>query len=207
MPNESLSDYEHDAVDSAERLRAAYGEPSQIVIDKVADHVDATMARFIGAASLVMIGSRGRDGRMDVTPRGGAPGFVRVLGERLIALPDLAGNRRIDTLLNVAETGRVGALFLVPGRAETMRVNGRARISMRPELLDRLRVDGKPPVSALLVEPEEVYLHCPRSLTFSNAWKPAEWLGPEGAPSLKEMIEARRAAVERERAAALPAGT
>ncbi|MEW2360226.1 MSMEG_1061 family FMN-dependent PPOX-type flavoprotein [Spirillospora sp. NPDC029432] len=194
MPNESLSDYEHDAVDSAERLREAYGEPSRIVIDKVADHVDATMARFVGAASLVMIGSRGRDGRMDVTPRGGAPGFVRVLGERLIAVPDLAGNRRIDTLLNVAETGRVGALFLVPGRPDTFRINGPARISMRPELLDHLHVDGKPPVAALLIEPEEAYMHCPRSLTFSNAWQPENWLPPEAVPSVKEMIDARIAA-------------
>jgi PPOX class probable FMN-dependent enzyme len=198
MPEESLSDYEHDAIDSVERLRAVYGEPSQLVIDKVADRVDETMARFLAASSLVVLGSQGADGRLDVTPRGGPPGFVRVLGERLLAMPDAKGNRRLDTLGNIAETGRIGALFLIPGRPDTVRVNGRALISMRPELLDRMPTEGGRPNAVLLIEPHEAFMHCPRSLRFSNAWEPETWLDPDVAPSGKEMLAARMAALGRD---------
>jgi uncharacterized protein len=198
MPNASLSDYEHDAIDSAERLRAVYGEPSRLVIDKVADRVDATMARFVAASSLVVVGSQGAGGRLDVTPRGGPPGFVRVLGERLLAMPDAKGNRRLDTLRNIAETGRVGLLFLIPGRPDTVRVNGRALITMRPELLERMPTEGGTPNSVVLIEPQEAFMHCPRSLRFSNAWEPEEWLDPDVAPTGKEMLASRMTALGRD---------
>ncbi|MBA9004036.1 MSMEG_1061 family FMN-dependent PPOX-type flavoprotein [Thermomonospora cellulosilytica] len=202
MAGESLSDYEHDAVDSVERLREVYGEPNRLVIDKVADRLDATTARFVAASSLVIVGSQGADGRLDVSPRGGPPGFVRVLGERLLAMPDAKGNRRLDTLRNVAETGRVGMLFLVPGRPDTIRVNGRALISMRPELLERMPTEGGRPNAVLLVEPREVFMHCPRALNFSGAWKPEEWLAPGAAPSGGEMLAARMAELGRDLTAA-----
>lgn len=199
MPEESLSDYEHDAVDSVARLREVYGEPNRLVLDKVSDRLDATTARFVSASSLVIVGSQGADGRLDTSPRGGPPGFVRVLGERLLAMPDAKGNRRLDTLRNVVETGRIGMLFLVPGRPDTVRVNGRAVVSMRPDLLERMPTEnGDRPNAVLLVEPWEVFMHCPRSLNFSNAWKPEKWLDPDTVPSGREMLAARMAELERD---------
>jgi uncharacterized protein len=189
MAHESLSTYAGDAVTSAEVLGAVYGEPDPEVIQKVTEAVDELTARYIAACPLVLLGSHAADGRVDVTPRGGPPGFVKVLSRHLLALPDAAGNRRLDTLRNVLETGRVGALFLVPGRRDAVRVNGRAIVTMRPELLDRIGDPKKPSRLALLIEPDEVFVHCPRALRASNVWQPEEWRPTDDVPELMEMYE------------------
>jgi PPOX class probable FMN-dependent enzyme len=127
------------------------------------------------------------DGRMDVTPRGGPPGFVTVLDERRLALPDATGNRRLDTLENVVATGRIGLIFVIPGRDTTLRVNGRACVTARPELLDRLTPVGKPPRTAIVVEAEEVYAHCPKAFVRSRLWDPDTWPDPADLPTSAEV--------------------
>ncbi len=165
-----------DAVRDQEALRRAYGLPSEAAVRKEMTELTEQTQRLIACSSLVLVASVDAEGRCDVSPRGGPAGFVAVLDARTVAIPDATGNKRLDTLQNVLATGRAGLLFVVPGRTTTLRVNGRACVSTRPELLSRLTAVGKPPASALVVGIEEVYPHCPKSLLRSAAWKPEQWL-------------------------------
>ncbi|MYS73356.1 hypothetical protein GTY88_23490, partial [Streptomyces sp. SID5926] len=118
-------------------------------------------------------------------------GFVSVLDEQTLVIPDATGNKRLDTVRNVLETGRLGLLFLVPGRPTTLRVNGRACVSARPELLARLTPVGKPPVTALVVQVEQVYPHCPKSLLRADAWRPERWPSADAQPTSAEVTLAQ----------------
>ncbi|MFJ9601426.1 MSMEG_1061 family FMN-dependent PPOX-type flavoprotein [Streptomyces althioticus] len=180
-----------DALTSTEQLRELYPEPNENALRKEIDHLTDETRALIGCASLVLVGSTDAEGRADVTPRGGPPGFVAVLDDRTLAIPDATGNKRLDTLQNVVETGRVGLLFVVPGRTTTLRVNGSAFVSARPELLDRLTAVGKPPVSAIVVRIEQAYPHCPKSLMRGNAWQPEKWLPADAQPSSAQVTLAQ----------------
>ncbi|GLW48824.1 hypothetical protein Stsp02_44860 [Streptomyces sp. NBRC 14336] len=180
-----------DALTTPEQLRAFYPEPNPNALRKQMDRLTEQTRALIGCSSLVFVGSADAEGRPDVTPRGGPPGFVSVLDERTLAIPDATGNRRLDTLHNIVETGRVGLVFLIPGRPTTLRVNGRACVTTHPELLSRLTPVGKPPVTAIVVRTEEVYPHCPKSLIRANAWKPEEWLSPDAQPTSAEVTLAQ----------------
>ncbi|MFH9655469.1 MSMEG_1061 family FMN-dependent PPOX-type flavoprotein [Streptomyces anulatus] len=180
-----------DAVADQEALRRAYVLPGDAAIRKQMTELTDQTRRLIGCSSLVLISSADGEGNCDVSPRGGPAGFVSVLDSRTVAIPDATGNKRLDTLQNVIATGRAGLLFLVPGRTTTLRVNGRACVSTRPELLSQLTAVGKPPVSALVVGIEEVYPHCPKSLMRSGAWKPEQWLPPDAQPTSAEVTLAQ----------------
>ncbi|MFJ9886911.1 MSMEG_1061 family FMN-dependent PPOX-type flavoprotein [Streptomyces sp. NPDC091287] len=180
-----------DAVSDQEALRRAYALPSDAAIRKQMTELTDQARRLIGCSSLVLISSADGEGNCDVSPRGGPTGFVSVLDSRTVAIPDATGNKRLDTLQNVIATGRAGLLFLIPGRTTTLRVNGRACVSTRPELLSQLTAVGKPPVSALVVGIEEVYPHCPKSLMRSGAWKPEQWLPADAQPTSAEVTLAQ----------------
>ncbi|MFE7409445.1 MSMEG_1061 family FMN-dependent PPOX-type flavoprotein [Streptomyces laurentii] len=180
-----------DALTSPDQLRELYPRPNPNSLRKVTDHVTEETRALIGCSSLVFIGSADAEGRADVTPRGGPPGFVSVLDERTLVIPDATGNKRLDTLHNVLETGRVGLLFLIPGRPTTRRVNGRACVSARPELLAQLTPVGKPPVTAIVVRTEEIYPHCPKSLMRANTWKPEGWVPADTQPTSAEVTLAQ----------------
>jgi PPOX class probable FMN-dependent enzyme len=149
--------------------------------------LDDMARRLIAAAPIVFVASADADGRCDVTPRGGQPGFVTVLDDRRLAIPDATGNRRLDALRNVVATGRAGLIFLVPGRDQTLRVNGRACVSADPELLGLLTPVGKPPRAAIVVEADEVYTHCPKAFVRSRLWDPATWPAAADLPSPAEV--------------------
>lgn len=180
-----------DALTGPDQLRELYPQPNPNSIRKETDRLTAETRALIGCSSLVFIGSADTDGRADVTPRGGPPGFVSVLDERTLAIPDATGNKRLDTLHNVVRTGHVGLLFLVPGRPTTLRVNGRACVSARQDLLDQLTPVGKPPVTALVVRVDEAYPHCPKSLMRGNAWRPERWLPAEAQPTSAQVTLAQ----------------
>ncbi|MEU6388062.1 MSMEG_1061 family FMN-dependent PPOX-type flavoprotein [Streptomyces sp. NPDC046939] len=180
-----------DALDTPDQLRALYPQPNPHAIRKETGHLTEETRALIACSSLVFIGSADAEGRADVTPRGGPPGFVSVLDERTLAIPDATGNKRLDTLHNIVRTGRVGLLFLIPGRPTTLRVNGRACVSARPELLDRLTPVGKPPVTAIVVGIEQVYPHCPKSLMRADAWRPERWLPADAQPTSAEVTRAQ----------------
>ena len=180
-----------EAITDPERLREVYAQPSDAAVRKQMDALTPQTAALIACSSLVLVASADPEGHCDVSPRGGPAGFVSVLDSRTLAIPDATGNKRLDTLHNVVTTGRAGLLFLIPGRPTTLRVNGRACVSTRPELLSQLTAVGKPPVSALVVGIEEVYPHCPKSLMRSSAWRPEQWLPKDAQPSSAEVTLAQ----------------
>ncbi|MFJ8579416.1 MSMEG_1061 family FMN-dependent PPOX-type flavoprotein [Micromonospora sp. NPDC093277] len=180
-----------DAVPDEETLRRAYELPSDAAVRKQMTELTEQTRRLIGCASLVLVGSADAEGNFDVSPRGGPAGFVTVLDSRTVAIPDATGNKRLDTLQNVVVTGRAGLLFVIPGRTTTLRVNGRACVSTRPDLLSQLTAVGKPPASALVVGIEEIYPHCPKALLRSAAWKPEQWLPADAQPTSAEVTLAQ----------------
>ncbi|WP_030338151.1 MSMEG_1061 family FMN-dependent PPOX-type flavoprotein [Streptomyces sp. NRRL S-1022] len=180
-----------DALTSPDQLRELYPPPNPNALRKETDHLTEETRALIGCSSLVFIGSADIEGGADVTPRGGPAGFVSVLDERTLVIPDATGNKRLDTMHNVLQTGRVGLLFLIPGRPTTLRVNGRACVSARPELLSQLTPVGKPPVTAIVVEVEQVYPHCPKSLMRANAWRPERWMPADTQPTSAEVTLAQ----------------
>ena len=180
-----------DAVPDCETLRRVYELPGDAAVRKQMTELTEQTRRLIGCSSLVLIASVDAEGNCDVTPRGGPAGFVAVLDARTVAIPDATGNRRLDTLQNVIATGRAGLLFIIPGRTTTLRVNGRACVSTRPDLLSQLTAVGKPPASALVVGIEEAYPHCPKALMRSGAWKPEQWLPADAQPTSAEVTLAQ----------------
>jgi uncharacterized protein len=169
-------------------LRSLYGEPSERAARKQMDRLEKHCRAFIALSPFIVVASSDEAGRTDASPKGDAPGFVRVLDERTLAIPDRLGNNRIDTLQNVASNPRVGILFLVPGINETLRVNGRARISTDPATLESLAAQGKRPRSALLVEAEEVYFHCGKALIRSDLWNAEKKVDRRSFPSFGQIL-------------------
>jgi PPOX class probable FMN-dependent enzyme len=180
-----------DAVADQQALRLAYDLPSDAAVRKQMTELTDETRRLIGCSSLVLVASVDAEGNCDVTPRGGPAGFVSVLDARTVVIPDATGNKRLDTLQNVVATGRAGLLFVIPGRTTTLRVNGRACVSTRPDLLSQLTAVGKPPASALVLGIEQVYPHCPKALLRSGAWKPEQWLPADAQPTSAEVTLAQ----------------
>ena len=174
-------------------LRGRFAEPSARSLAKDIGRLDEMCRRLIAASPFVVVGSADQHGHADVSPRGGPPGFVAVLDEGHLAIPDATGNNRLDTMANVIAGGRVGLLFLIPGRDTTLRVNGRAWVSAEPSLLERLPAVGKPPRAAIVVAAEEVYAHCPKAFIRSRLWEPESWPDPAALPSSAEVTRAHLA--------------
>jgi uncharacterized protein len=174
---------------TVEELRAIYGEPHARSVAKEISYLNAPYQAFVKASPLVVLASAGADG-IDCSPKGDAPGFVHILDERTLAIPDRPGNNRIDNLLNIVADPRVSLLFIVPGIGETLRVNGRAEISTDPELLHSFAVNGKPPRTVLIVAVEAVYFHCSKALVRSQLWNPARLVARDALPSAGKMLAA-----------------
>jgi PPOX class probable FMN-dependent enzyme len=171
-------------IDTPEALRERYRPPTDGVRHKAFPHIDDHAASYIAASPFVLIGTHAADGTSDVTPRGGPPGFVQVLDERRLLIGDLPGNNRLDTIENILQTGRIGLLVLVPGIEETVRINGRACLTVEPEHLERATIEGRVPKAAIGVFTEEVYFHCAKAFRRSSLWKPEGWPATDGLASL-----------------------
>lgn len=177
-----------DVVDTTEDLRALYGDPSALAARKQLDRLDRHARRFIELSPFLVISTHGADGLGDVSPKGDAPGFVAVLDDRTILIPDRPGNNRIDTLSNLTAHAGVGLLFLVPGVNETLRINGRARIITDTSLLTPLAVRDRLPKTGILVAIDEVYLHCAKALVRAKLWEEENRVERTVLPSLGQMI-------------------
>jgi PPOX class probable FMN-dependent enzyme len=175
-------------ITSEEELRAIVGAPTPRSLMKERKALDAHGRAFIAHAPVVLIATSGADGRCDVSPKGDAPGFVVVLDEHRLAIPDRPGNKRLDGFRNIVANPHVGLIFLVPGREETLRVNGRAWISRDPELLARAVVQGKPPLFMLGVEVEECFMHCAKPFLRAQLWKAERWPPRDALPSLAHVL-------------------
>ena len=176
-------------IETAEDLRSRYGEPSENAVRKSLDRLDRHCRRFIELSPFVVLATSGADGRADCSPRGDPPGFVAVLDDRTILLPDRRGNNRTDSLRNVLENPHVGLLFMIPGANETLRLNGRATLTTDPERLAPLAVNGRAPRSGLLIEVEEVFLQCTKALVRSRLWADESRVDRKTAlPSFGQML-------------------
>jgi PPOX class probable FMN-dependent enzyme len=177
-----------DAPLNPETLRASYGEARELSIKKERRTLDAHCRRFIALSPFLVLATSGEGGRVDASPRGDAPGFVAVIDDRTLLLPDRPGNNRIDSLRNVLDNPQMGLIFLVPGINETLRINGKASITFDEALLAPLAANGKKPRSGLLVAVEEVFFHCGKAMIRSDLWNP-EKRAPRGAfPSLGQVL-------------------
>lgn len=175
-------------VDDRDDLRALYGEPSDLVKRKGLSRLDVHCRNFIAASPFLVIATSDADGACDASPRGDAPGFVAVLDDTTLLIPDRPGNKRLDTLGNLLDNPQVGLIFFVPGMNETLRVNGRVRIVTDDARLEPLSVKGKQPITGLLVEVEEAFLHCAKALIRSRLWDPDIQIDRKSFPTLGKMI-------------------
>lgn len=191
-----------DRLTTQEAIRAHYGAPSPLSVNKTIRFIDRHAAAFIALAPMVIVASADAEGNCDATPRGDAPGFVKVADPHTLLLPDRRGNNRVDTLLNIAANPRIGLLFLVPGFGETLRVNGRVTISTDPALLEPLAVQGKTPTSAIVLHVEEVFFHCAKAMLRADLWNPERRVPRETLPSLGRIIADQVAGVDAEGAEA-----
>ncbi len=173
-------------ISSVERLEALYGVAAERSIIKETDRLTPSYRALIEASPFLAIATGGSGG-MDCSPRGDAPGWVRIVDDRTLMLPDRRGNNRVDTLRNLIEDDRVGLLFLIPGFGETLRVNGTARISVEPELLASFAVDGKLPRSVIVVAIASVYYQCARAIIRSQLWAARPAVEASSLPSVGRM--------------------
>lgn len=181
-----------DAVRSEYELRALFPAPTPNAHRKQIDRLDGYCHELIAASPIVFVATAARDGSCDVSPRGGPPGWVRALDERRLLLPEGRGNNRLDSLANLLDNPRIGLLFVIPGRNETLRVNGRATITTDPELLVSVPLRGRVGPVAIGVEADEVFTHCGKAFIRSELWDPQTW--PQELPSPAEVLRAHTGA-------------
>jgi len=175
-------------IDSIDALRRHYGAPKERSLGKEIDHLDRHCRKYISLSPFLTIASQGADGRADSSPRGEAPGFVAILDDRHLAIPDRPGNNRLDTLSNIVENPAVGILFMIPGFREILRVNGRAEIRDDDELRRRFEVGGRLPATVIVVVVGSAYIHCAKAVMRSRLWEDEARTPRQLLPSLSEII-------------------
>jgi PPOX class probable FMN-dependent enzyme len=175
-------------LDNPEELRELYGPPSERAVKKQLARFDKHCRAFVARSPFLVIASSDPSGRCDASPKGDGPGFVQVLDDQTLLIPDRLGNNRVDTIGNLLAQPGVGLIFFVPGINETLRVNGRARITTDPAVLEPLAVNGKAPRSGVLVDADEIYFHCGKALIRSDLWNPEKHLRRSEFPSLGRIL-------------------
>ncbi|MCB1510817.1 MAG: pyridoxamine 5'-phosphate oxidase family protein [Hyphomicrobiaceae bacterium] len=176
-------------IETLEQLNSLYGTPVEAALVKVVDRLIPEYRAFIEAAPFVSLATVGPEG-IDCSPRGDQPGFVRIVDDRTLMLPDRRGNNRVDSLANIVRDPRVALLFLVPGSTSMVRVNGRAWLSIDAETLASFAVDGHAPRSVTVIEIAEVYFQCSRAVMRAELWNPAHHARAEGLPTAGDMLAA-----------------
>jgi PPOX class probable FMN-dependent enzyme len=176
-----------DVITTKAQLRDAVGFPAARVARKVITTLDAHCRLFISLSPYVLLSTVDDTGNMDVSPKGDPPGFVQVLDDTTLAIPDRPGNKRADGLLNIVENPRVGLLFLVPGYGETLRVGGSARIVQDEDVLATMAIGGRQPTLALIVNVEEAFFHCAKCAIRSALWQPQAWPDVSAIPTYAQI--------------------
>ena len=178
---------------SIEQLETIYKDPAEPAIVKETNYVTPEYGALIAASPFVALATSGAEG-LDCSPRGDLAGFVRVHDPRTLMLPDRRGNNRVDSLRNIVRDPRVGLLFLIPGSGSTLRVNGRAHLSVEPALLESFVMEGKPPRSVTVIAVDAVYFQRARAIMRADLWNPAKHVDPKSIPSAGQMLSAITAA-------------
>jgi PPOX class probable FMN-dependent enzyme len=176
-------------VTTADELRDIVGHPNNYVANKVGKGLSAAHQDWLAHSPLGFVATTDAQGRVDVSPKGDPPGFVHIIDDITIAIPERPGNKRVDGYLNVLERPHVGTLFLIPGRGDTLRINGTARILADADYFDAMTVADKRPILALEIDVEEVFFHCAKAFLRSDAWDPSSW-NPTAVPSVAQLAQA-----------------
>ena len=174
-------------IETKEELREFYGPANERSVKKQMAKLDEHAKNFIALSPFMVISSATAEGA-DASPKGDPPGFVKVIDDNTLIIPDRPGNNRVDTMSNIMESNHVGLLFLVPGMCETLRVNGRARITTDPEILEPHSVKGKLPRSAMIIDVDDVYLHCAKALIRADLWNAEKHIERKSFPSMGQML-------------------
>lgn len=175
-------------IEDTSELRTLYSEPRGRAVAKEMKHLDRHCRRFIELSPFLVMASGAHDGHFDASPRGGEPGFVKVVDDTTIWIPDAKGNNRLDSMQNILASGRVGLLFLVPGIDETLRVNGHARLRNDRAVIEQFSERNRPPVSVIEVSVAQAYLHCAKALMRSRLWDPASRVERSIMPTTGEIL-------------------
>ncbi|MDR7131996.1 PPOX class probable FMN-dependent enzyme [Algoriphagus sp. 4150] len=171
-------------ITTEEELREIMGYPSEIVTRKTIDYIDGHCKGFIEKSPFITIATADLNGNFDVSPKGDPAGFVKILSDKILAIPDRPGNRKADTLSNLIQNPNIGLIFLIPGIKETLRVNGEAEIVTDDRVLDLLSCQGKKPSFAIIVKVKEVFMHCAKCIIRSNLWMNIDDTQERSVPTL-----------------------
>jgi PPOX class probable FMN-dependent enzyme len=175
-------------VTTLDELYALNGEPVDAIVNKHTSYLTPLLEEFIRASPFFLVATADAEGNCDVSPKGDPPGSVKILDRRTIAIPDRAGNRRIDGHRNVLANPHIGLIFIIPNVDETLRINGRAFLTAEPELLASMAMQGREPRLAIVVEIDEAYMHCARAFLRSGMWQPETWPDPDTVPTLRAIM-------------------
>lgn len=177
-------------IQTIEELREITGNPSELVNNKVISYLDEHCRDFITKSPFLTISTADEFGSCDVSPRGDAAGFVYVLNEKQLIIPERPGNKRMDSMRNILSNPNIGLLFLIPGLGETLRINGKASVIHDEELLEKMAVNGKSPLLGISVDVEECFIHCAKAFKRSELWNPETWADKEELPKGAKILAA-----------------
>lgn len=180
----------NDVLTSVDDIRPIIGEPLESAVEKVIDRLDDVCRAFIEKSPFILIASANSDGEPDVSPKGDPEGFVQVLDDKHLVIPDRPGNRRIDTFQNLLDNPHVAMIFIIPGKGETLRVKGEARIVRDEALRQSMAVNGRVPEFAVVVHVEEAMIHCPKCMVRSKLWQPDAWPDHSRTATVAEAVVA-----------------
>jgi len=175
-------------ISTQEELRELYGWPKGRAKIKCLDKLEKHAINLIAHSPFFVMSTYDNSGRSDASPRGGKPGFVKVIDDQTLLFPDSKGNNRVDSLVNIVETGRIGCLFLIPGIDETLRINGAAMIVNDKRYIDMFSDEQNPPLTCLKIKVEEMFLHCAKALMRSALWKSSNLIDRADFPTMGRML-------------------
>lgn len=175
-------------ITTLDQLRALYPQPGERALKKQIPALERHSLRFIALSPFVVVASRGADGSLDASPRGGLPGFVKATADGGLLIPDSPGNHRLDTLQNIVATGQLGLLFMIPGVDETLRVNGSAQLSTEADDIAACTDERRAPRLVIRVRPQAVYLHCAKAFMRAKLWQAGSQIDPDTLPTIGQMI-------------------
>ncbi|MDQ0254041.1 PPOX class probable FMN-dependent enzyme [Evansella vedderi] len=183
-----MGNHFHHIIQSEAELLSLLGEPSDLAKNKVITSLDEQCIQFLNRAPFLVVATSNREGQCDVSPRGDAPGFVYVIDEKTILIPERKGNKRADSMKNILETSHVGLQFFIPGLEETLRINGEAVLITDIKWLEKMEVQGQIPAVAIAVTITECFIHCAKAFKRSELWKPSTWPAKDLLPNPAKML-------------------
>ena len=177
-----------DCITNKEELRGLVGEPSERAKNKVISHIDENCKKFLAMSPFLMMSTSDSEGNCDSSPRGDAPGFVHVMDDHWLVIPERPGNKRLDSIMNILSNPSVGLIFLIPGLEETLRINGQATIIKDEKVLKEMHVGGKVPLIGIAVKVEECFIHCAKAFMRSKLWDRESWPSKEARPKAAKIL-------------------